>query len=681
MKKNMKKIEKQLSLHLARYAGKNLALPGEENLKGNAQLYRSLIETSPDAIMLIDKDLKIIMVNRQAVRLHGFDNAHELIGKNALDIIAANDRRRAISNAFKITKYGTRKNIVYTFLRKDGSSFFGELNVSVTRDKLKMTNVFIGIVRDITEHRKADYVLKLSEEHYRATLDSMADAIHVIDSSMRIILFNQTFIKLNKNLKLNSKVIGKNLFDVFPSLSDKARSEYKKVFKTAKPVVTSESHTIKGREINLEVRKIPILEQGIAVRVLTVITDVSQRKLLEKEFEKVHREILESNMKLKELAMLDSHTGLYNHRYLEDILEKEFLRAKRYKYHISLIMLDIDYFKSINDVYGHQFGDLVLRQFATQIRKVVRKYDIVTRFGGEEFVIVSPGTNTQTALSLAERISSSINLCNFGDKRHHVKIKLSMSIVSYPENDAATGMGLLNVADKVLNRVKEEGGDRVYAYSDISKHGRIDNVAQGEDIDVNVIKDKMDKLTKRANQSLVEAIFAFAKTIELKDHYTGEHVERTVEYATGLCHALNLSKEDTNVIKQAAILHDLGKIGISDKILLKKSKLTKNEFEEIKKHPQIAADIIRPIQFLHNIVPLVFHHHERWDGKGYPSGLKGEHIPIGARIISIADAYQALISDRAYRKAYSKKEAIKILREESGTRYDPAILDMFLNVI
>lgn len=135
------------------------------------------------------------------------------------------------------------------------------------------------------------------------------------------------------------------------------------------------------------------------------------------------------------------------------------------------------------------------------------------------------------------------------------------------------------------------------------------------------------------------------------------------------------------LIKQAAILHDLGKIGISEKILQKKSKLSKTEFEDIKRHPQIGADILRPIKFLHNIIPLIFYHHERWDGKGYPSGIEREEIPMGARVIAVSDVYQALTSDRPYRKAYTKKKAMKILEEGSGTQFDPRIVTAFLKIL
>jgi putative nucleotidyltransferase with HDIG domain len=179
----------------------------------------------------------------------------------------------------------------------------------------------------------------------------------------------------------------------------------------------------------------------------------------------------------------------------------------------------------------------------------------------------------------------------------------------------------------------------------------------------------------------MESIFAFAKTIEMRDHYTGDHADSTVHYATQIARALRLDQAEIDHVRQAAILHDLGKIGISDKILLKRSKLTKKDFDEIKKHPQIAADIVRPIRFMKDIIPLILYHHEKWNGSGYPAGLKGPSIPVGARIISIADVYQALTSDRPYRKAYSKKDAMKILKESMGLHFDPKIVKIFLKIL
>jgi diguanylate cyclase (GGDEF)-like protein len=344
-------------------------------------------------------------------------------------------------------------------------------------------------------------------------------------------------------------------------------------------------------------------------------------------------------------------------------------------------MLDIDYFKSINDVYGYPFGDLVLQQLAQQLKRMVRRYDIIIRFSGEEFIILCPGTERSTALTLAQRLLDAFNLYNFGDKKHNVKLKLSIAVASYPEDKIVKGIDLIELVEHMVIKIKEDGGNRVYSSLDMRKKKYHLMRSYEKDASVNILKKKIDKLNKQANQSLIEAIFAFAKTIEVKDHYTGEHVEKTVYYATEIARALGLSKDEIERIKQAAMLHDLGKIGISEKILLKKSKLTPKEFEIIKTHPQLGVDIIRPIQFLHAIIPLIFYHHERWDGKGYPTGLGGEDIPFGARIIAVADVYQALISDRPYRKAYPRSEVIKIMKEGAGTQFDPQIINVFLKIL
>jgi diguanylate cyclase (GGDEF)-like protein len=344
-------------------------------------------------------------------------------------------------------------------------------------------------------------------------------------------------------------------------------------------------------------------------------------------------------------------------------------------------MIDIDYFNSINDMYGHKFGDLILKQLSKQLKKIVRRYDIVIRFGGEEFIIISPGIDRFQTVVLAQRILDEVNLYNFGDSKNVVKLKLSLAVTSYPEEKIAKFTDLVEIAEQILSKTKEYGGNRVCCSFDVKIKPRVVKIKKEKYEDVSVLKSKLNKIKKKASESLVESIFAFAKTIELKDHYTGEHVEKTVYFATQIARQLKFAKEQIDNVRQAAILHDLGKIGISDKILLKNGKLSPQEYEEIKKHPQIAADILRPIQFLHSVIPLILYHHERWDGKGYPSGLKGDVIPVGARIIAIADVYQALISNRPYRKAFSKEQAIKIIKDGSGSQFDPKIVRAFLRIM
>lgn len=519
-----------------------------------------------------------------------------------------------------------------------------------------------GIILDVTKRKNAQLVMAEAEKGFQDIIEQNADAIIVVDKRSNVIKFaNQAAEKLMGASRRN--LTGRPL-----DLAVTGNLETQEV-----DILRAD-----GEEVTVEVRCVETVQKDKAIYVLS-LRDITKRKHAERKLKMLNDELLGVNSRLERLSLIDLHTGIYNHRYLEQIIGSEFDRAKRYIHPVSVILIDIDYFKSINDLYGHQFGDLIIKQFSDYLKKLIRKYDVLARYGGEEFVIVCPGSDRQATRTLANRILDAINLYVFGDGDQAIKLKVSMGVASYPEDRALKGMGLIDMADKVLLFAKDSGGNRAFSAIDMEKtHVQEDGE---KEVDVDALRNTIDKLTKKTNQSLVESIFALAKTIELKDHYTGEHVEMTAYFATEIARNLGLSADHIEKIRQASALHDLGKIGISEAILGKKSKLTEKEYEEIKRHPQIGADILRPVQFLQNIIPLIFHHHERWDGKGYPSGLKGEDIPLGARIIAIADVYQALISDRPYRRALSQDRVMEIIKSEAGAQFDPKIVDVFLRVL
>ncbi len=426
---------------------------------------------------------------------------------------------------------------------------------------------------------------------------------------------------------------------------------------------------------------VPSADDMRLVSIIAAGVEVEERRArAEDDLVKLNKDLLTTNKKLNQLSLRDLHTGLYNHRYFAEIIDAEFYRAKKLCSCMAVVMLDVDYFKSINDMYGHQLGDVILKQLAQKLKSMMRQYDVVVRYGGEEFVIISPGTDRNHALLLAQRILEAISLHNFGDTKRSVKLKVSLAVVSYPEDKVRDAMDLIKLSETILAKAKEDGGNRLYSSLDkrlTSKSAQ----QQSKSPDVGVLQKRLERLHKEANESLIESIFAFAKTIEVKDHYTGTHVERTVKYATDIARALDLSSSEIEMVRQAAMLHDLGKIGISESVLNKKEKLTEKEIEEIRKHPNIAADILRPIHVLNAIIPFILYHHERWDGKGYPTRLKGEEIPLGARIVAIADVYQALTSKRPYRQAFSKSKALNMIKDASGTQFDPRIVKVFLDII
>lgn len=651
----------------------------DDIVRQNEHFLLSVFSSIQDGISVLDTDMTIVRVN--AVMEKWYAHAMPLVGKKCYEAYHGRRGRCEQCPTFESLQSG---KVAVEVVAKTGAGgrqvgwqeLYSYPLFDAATGQLKGV---IEYVRDITDRKNAEERLRDSEERYRKIVENSNDVIMLTGSDGKIEYLSPACVRVLGYQP--EELVGTEAWIVHEEDQPKAKEFFAKSLRG----ISGSNFEYRVVTKKGEIRWVShswssIMKDDKAQVVISVIRDVTEPKRSDEQMKLLYREIVKSNKQMEQLALRDSQTGLYNHRYLNEVIESEFYRARRYAHPISVIMLDIDYFKSINDVYGHDFGDFVLQQFAKQLKRMVRRYDIVVRYGGEEFIVLSPGTDRVKAVALAQRLLDILKTYNFGDKKHAVKLKLSMGVASYPEEPMKKGMDLISTADRVLNKVKREGGNRVYSLPDMSERkGRSEEEPSSND--VKFLKKRIEKLTKSGRQNIIESIFAFARTIELRDHYTGTHVESTVNYATGIAKGLDMSPEELENIRQAAVLHDLGKVGISDKILHKKAKLTDKEFKEIQKHPQIAADIIRPIQFMHDIVPLVLYHHERWDGRGYPTGLKGEEIPIGARIIAIADVYQALISNRPYRKALSNKKALQIIREGAGTQFDPRIVATFLRFI
>ena len=666
----------------------------EKVLRKSEEKYRFLFEKSTVFTLVVDVYGEIVDVNTSSLESLGYSKK-EVIGTKVLEYVILRDKkkaRKALEKAFKgqvssrefeVNVYNKDKSI-HTLLFSPGQVlFYGESRlprvllsgIDITQRKqgqkrqdalTKGLRAIVEVADELISYPDTETVFRKAVEFVREKLNLERCAIFVEeDTCMRGTYGTDHYgcttdertncLSKDKVWMLRLKMLCPGdprwvvVKEPYVEWDGKKAVTIGEGWIAVTPIQSADKSI--GVFVNdTAISKAPLdaMQQEILAVFCSLLGDIIERKRAEKELAISNRELIKSNRRLKQLALRDSHTGLYNHRYLQEAIKTEFYRAKRYAQPLSVLMLDLDYFKSINDVYGHQFGDLVLKQFARRLRKIVRQCDIVIRFGGEEFIIIFPEIDRITVLNMAQRLLDNITASNFGDDEHNVKLKLS--------------------------------GDRVYSSFSI-KNSKTKFVEKDiQDTDVDLLKEKIDRLNKRANQSLIEAVFAFAKTIKLKDQYTGEHVENTVLYAAEIARKLNLSIDEVENIRSASMVHDLGKIGISERILLKEAKLTKEEFDEIKKHPRIGVNVLRPIHSLHDIIPFVLHHHERWDGKGYPDGLKEEEIPLGARIVAVADVYQALISNRPYRRAFSDLEAKEMIKEGSGTQFDPRIVNTFLEV-
>jgi len=367
--------------------------------------------------------------------------------------------------------------------------------------------------------------------------------------------------------------------------------------------------------------------------------------------------------KLESLVNVDGLTGVFNHRYFHDALKQKILLYEKDKKPVSLIFLDIDYFKYYNDLYGHQKGDEVLNIIGGILKDNVRIGDIVSRYGGEEFAIILPDTEEEEAFVVAERIRHIIEQTYFEGEENQPNGNLTVSIgISVYPNKAKSDFELINSADDALYRAKFFNKNRVETYTSV----------------LDELKNDIDE----KHIDLVTSIKTLISVINAKDKYTYSHVERVVVYSKLLAEKLGLSEEDKKKLIYGAYMHDIGKINISKEILVKKMPLTNDEWEILKQHPLNGTEIIKPVESLKDISPLIMHHHERFDGGGYPDNLQGAEIPYLARVLTVVDSFDAMTSKRSYtniRKTYD--EAVFELKNCMGTQFDPFIAEKFIEVI
>lgn len=365
------------------------------------------------------------------------------------------------------------------------------------------------------------------------------------------------------------------------------------------------------------------------------------------------------------LAVTDKLTGLRNRRYFDQRLVEEIHHAAQQETPLSLLMLDIDDFKRVNDVHGHVAGDRVLQALSHALSGQLWQVDIAARYGGEEFAVILPQTDFSAARKVAERIRDNVAKLSVSlPEGGQLGITVSIGVACYPRC-GETAESLVEHADQALYTAKREGKNRICLYREILKA----QLEQNPDGIVDLLNRSLGNI-----QPIVTAVSS--KTAYYHDH--ASLVDRVAELAT---RALNLSKEDRETLYLAAQLHDIGMISVPDAVLRKHETLTGEDWELIRRHPAIAAGFLEKVPALRRIVPIVRHHHERYDGKGYPDGLKGDDIPYLARVLAAVDAYASMMGEWEGHKALSPVEAGVRLSEAAGNQLDPQIVPVLIQAL
>jgi diguanylate cyclase (GGDEF)-like protein len=356
-----------------------------------------------------------------------------------------------------------------------------------------------------------------------------------------------------------------------------------------------------------------------------------------------------ARLEAEQAATTDALTGLLNHGAMQVRVREEIARARRSGTPLSVVILDLDDFKRVNDASGHQAGDELLRNVAAVLQAELRPYDQVARYGGDEFVVLLPGSDEADARTVASRIRDAIagvlaSECSLGVAHWHEPLHAD---------------ALLEHADRALMLAKRTGKGRVaVANADVERELAMMQAVHGS-----------------------ARLQALAAALEERDNYTHGHSERVVRFTRGVAMILGLASDQVERIAHAALVHDIGKFAVPEAILHKPGPLTPGEWEVMAEHPVAGERILLRIPELTSIAPIVRHEHEHWDGSGYPDGLRGRLIPVGSRIVLACDAYEAMITDRPYRAAMTPDEAAAELRRGIRTKFDPDVVEALLDLL
>ena len=361
------------------------------------------------------------------------------------------------------------------------------------------------------------------------------------------------------------------------------------------------------------------------------------------------------------LALTDSLTGALNHRGLHDALRELLDRARDRGAKVAVIALDIDDFEQLNDAGGHAAGDELLRMAARVTLGELRPGDVCGRIGGDEFLLALPDSDAWGAERLVDRLRGAVAAIAVREGRSG--LAFSAGIAEYPR-DARDQQGLMRLADGALFRAKRSGRNRCVVYSAF----------------VDAPLSLADEAERARSAGLANTIYALALAVDLKDGYTHQHSARVAQYAAVLARELGMPEAEIEQIRTAGILHDVGKVGVADAVLLKPARLTEGEFLEMQRHSGLGSDIVQGAG-MPEIAEWVLHLHENWDGSGYPQGLKGDEIPLASRVLGVADAFEAMTSSRLYRRGMSVEKALAELESSAGRQFDPNVVERMVDLI
>jgi len=591
----------------------------EEKLRESEARYRMLAEQSHTFTWEVDEQGLYTFVDHVVELILGYRPEDLIYRKHFYDLYPIEEREVFKRGAFGIFKRKEQfVNLENKATTKDGHVVWISTNgIPILKEDGTLLG-YRGSDTDITERKKVEEALHESEEKYRTLVEKVNEAILIVQDGIFAFANRKAYELVDIP---DGDLVGKLFSDlVWPEDREMVIANYRK--RIAGEILAD---AYDFRIIGAEGKPIWVYMSVVLIQykgrpaTLTMLTNISERKKTEEE--------------ILNLSFHDQLTGLYNRRFFEEELKR--LDTKR-QFPLSFIMGDLNGLKLINDVFGHVEGDRLLIETAEILKKVCRSDDILARWGGDEFVILLPKTSIIDSEEIVQRIKKECK------KTVNQKIPVSLSLGAAQKETSAQDIQTVIV-----------------------------------DAESNMYRNKLAQ-----KESLTSSIiFALDQTLYEKSNETKKHTDRIHDLAIKLGKSIKLPANQLDEISLLASLHDIGKVAIPETILLKEGKLTEKEWPVIKRHPEIGFNIANASPQIAHIAKSILSCHENWDGSGYPLKIKGASIPIISRIILITDAYDVMTSGRTYKKAVTKKEAIKELERCSGTQFDPVLVEKFIEII